>query len=145
MSVDLTQIELNEVFPGLHVAFPISSDTGTAATATVYFEVEPGAELPEHRDSAEELLVALEGSVEAYVGDTQIELAEGQVAVVPAMAPHGVRNTGDRRARILGFFGGSTVVSTFTTPQEPGGWQVGVIGAPMPMLAPLGEPVTLAV
>jgi quercetin dioxygenase-like cupin family protein len=144
-AVDLNDVELSENFEGLHVAFPISSATGTAATAIVYMEVEPGGELPEHQDSAEELLVALEGSVEAFVGDERVELAEGQIAVVPAMAPHGLRNMGDRRARILGFFGGSTNVATFATPHEPGDWRIAVVGAPTPVLAPLEQAVTLAV
>jgi quercetin dioxygenase-like cupin family protein len=144
-AVDLTRLPLHEHFDGLQVTFPVSSATGTAATATatVYMELEPGAELPEHRDSAEEVLVALEGSVEAFVGDEHAVLAEGQLAVVPAMAPHGLRNTSDRRARVLGFFGGATNVATFSAPQEPGGWQVAVVGAPNPLRAPLEEVVTL--
>ena len=143
-SVDLSNVDLNEHFEGLRVAFPISSATGTAATAVVYMELEPGAELPEHTDSAEELLLALEGSVEAFVGDEYGELAEGQIAVVPAMAPHGLRNTSDRPARILGFFGGSTNIGTFTEAQEPGNWRIAVIGAPVPVLAPLEEAVMAA-
>lgn len=137
-TVDLNDVATND-FNGLGVAFPVSSATGTAATATVYMDFEPGAELPEHRDSAEEVLLVLEGAVEAFVGEERIELAEGQLAVVPAMAPHGMRNTSSRRARVLGFFGGSTNVATFTEPQEPGGWQVAVVGGPRPLQAPLEE------
>jgi quercetin dioxygenase-like cupin family protein len=139
--VDLSAVPLYEAFEGLGSAFPVSSATGTAATAIVYMELEPGGALPEHRDSAEEILVALEGSVEAFVGDERAILSEGQLAVVPAMAPHGLRNTSDRPARVLGFFGGSTNVATFTEQHEPGGWQVFVVGAPMPLAVPIEEPV----
>ena len=142
-AVDLSTVPLHEAFDGLGSAFPVSSATGTAATAVVYMELEPGGALPEHRDSAEEILVGLEGAVEAFVGDERTILAEGQLAVVPAMAPHGLVNTGDRRARVLGFFGGSTNVATFTERHEPGGWQVFVVGAPMPLAAPIEEPVAL--
>jgi quercetin dioxygenase-like cupin family protein len=138
--VNLREQELVSNFEGHHVVFPVSSATGNAATATVYMEFEPGAELPEHRDSAEELLVVLEGTVEAHVDGATVTMREGDLTVVPAMAAHGVRNTGDRRARVLGFFGGATNVATFTDPQGPQAWRVFVVGAPIPMAAPLEEP-----
>jgi hypothetical protein len=60
------------------------------------------------------------------------------------MVPHGFRNASDRRARVIGFFGGSTNVATFAEPHEPGDWRIAVVGAPAPVLAPLEEPVTAA-
>ena len=138
--VNLREQELMSNFEGHHVAFPVSSATGNAATATVYMEFEPGAELPEHRDSAEELLLVLEGTVEAYVDGETTTLREGELAVVPAMAPHGTRNVSDKRARLIGFFGGSTNVATFTEAQGPDAWRVFVVGAPVPMAAALEEP-----
>ena len=141
--VNLRELPLQSNFEGHHVTFPVSSATGTAATATVYMEFEPGAELPEHRDSAEELLVVLEGSVEASVDGATVTLEEGDLAVVPAMAPHGARNASDRPARVLGFFGGSTNVATFTDEQGPDRWRVFVVGAPTFMAAPLEEPVAV--
>jgi quercetin dioxygenase-like cupin family protein len=139
-TADLNQIETMEVWEGMRATFPTSSNTGTAATATVYMTFEPGAELPEHRDSAEELVVVLEGAVEASVdGETGI-LGEGQLAVIPAMAPHGFRNVGDVPARVLGFFGGSTNVATFTDEHGPDAWRVFVVGGPAPLTAPLPEP-----
>jgi quercetin dioxygenase-like cupin family protein len=141
--VNLKELELQSVFEGHHVTFPVSSATGTAATATVYMEFEPGAELPEHRDSAEELLVVLEGTVEAHVDGATVTMEEGDLAVVPAMAPHGARNVSDRPARLLGFFGGSTNVATFTDAQGPDRWRVFVVGAPTFVAAPLEEPVAV--
>ena len=138
--VNLRELPLQSNFEGHHVTFPVSSATGNAATATVYMEFEPGAELPEHRDSAEELLVVLEGEVEASVDGATVTMREGDLAVVPAMAPHGARNVGDRPARVLGFFGGSTNVATFTEAQGPDRWRVFVVGAPTFVAAPLEEP-----
>ena len=139
-TADLNTIETMEVWEGMRATFPTSSATGTAATATVYMTFEPGAELPEHRDSAEEIVVVLEGAVEASIdGETGI-LGEGQLGVVPAMAPHGFRNVGDVPARVIGFFGGSTNVATFTDEHGPEGWRVFVVGGPAPLTAPLPEP-----
>src|SRR4029079_19725677 len=113
LKVDLAAVAPPERFEGLRAVFPITSAQGAVSTAIVYIELEPGGELPEHRDSAEELLLALEGEVEASVGDETGPLRAGEIALVPAMAPHGLRNVGDRPARLVGFFGGSTTVATF--------------------------------
>ena len=123
------------------MSFPSHSATGTASTATVLFELDPGAELPVHTDSAEELLIIVQGSGEARVGDEVGQIWKHQVALVPPMAPHGLRNIGDELLRILGTFSASTVVSTFTRPFEPGGPNVFVIGAPIPVAAHLEEAV----
>ena len=66
---DLDTFELASAGPGLRVSFPVHSATGTASTATVLFELDPGAELPVHTDSAEELLIIVQGTAEARVGD----------------------------------------------------------------------------
>jgi len=138
---DLDEFELPPMGPGLRVSFPLHSATGTASTATVLFELDPGAELPVHTDSAEELLIVVQGTGEARVGDEVAQLTRHEVALVPPMAPHGLRNIGDDVLRILGTFSSSTVVSTFERPFEPGGPQVFVIGSPVALAAHLEEAV----
>ena len=138
---DLDHYELPPMGPGLRVSFPLHSATGTASTATVLFELDPGAELPVHTDSAEELLIVVQGTGEARVGDEVGRITKHDVALVPPMAPHGLRNIGDDVLRILGTFSSSTVVSTFEQAFEPGGPQVFVIGSPVPVAAHLEEAV----
>ena len=138
---DLDGFEPVQTAPGFRVCFPLDSTTGSSSTATVLFELDPGAELAVHMDSAEELLVVVQGTAEARVGDEVGVLSAHQVALVPAMAPHGLRNIGDDVLRVLGTFSASTVVSTFERPFEPGGPQVIVIGSPVPLAAHLAEPV----
>lgn len=133
------EVELVEE-EGLRFGFPISSATGTAASAVVYFELDPGAELPIHQDSAEELLYIVEGTGEATVGDEKGVVEAGAIAVVPAMAPHGIRNVGEKTLRVVGFFAGSTAVSTFAEPWASGE-QVVVIGGPRPIALPLAAEV----
>jgi quercetin dioxygenase-like cupin family protein len=141
--VDLNELETRPVGLGRAVAFPVHSATGTAASATVWIALEPGGEVPEHRDSAEELLYIVRGEVEATLsGETGI-LRAGELAVVPPMAPHELRNIGDGDARVLGFFAASTVVSTFTERMGPEGERVFVTGAPLPLAVRLEEAVTL--
>ena len=137
----LDDFELVPTAPGRRVSFPLHSATGTASTATVLFELEPGAELPMHTDSAEELLIVVQGTAEARVGDELGRIATHEVALVPPMTPHGLRNVGDDVLRVFGTFSSSTVVSTFEQPFEPDGPQVFVIGAPVAMAARLAEAV----
>jgi quercetin dioxygenase-like cupin family protein len=138
---DMDDYELVPTAPGLRVSFPLHSATGTASTATVLFELDPGAELYVHTDSAEELLIIVQGTAEARVGDEVGRLEKHQVALVPPMAPHGLRNIGDDVLRVLGTFSASTVVSTFERPFQEGAPNVLVIGAPVPTASYLPEPV----
>ena len=138
---DLDDYELIPTAPGLRVSFPLHSATGTASTATVLFELDPGAELYTHQDSAEELLIVVQGSAEARVGDEIGRLEAHQVALVPPMAPHGLRNVGEDVLRVLGTFSASTVVSTFEQPFQEDGPQVVVIGSPVPIAGFLEEPI----
>jgi quercetin dioxygenase-like cupin family protein len=145
----MIKIELDAVPPivadgGLTVSFPFHSAMGAASTAAVWITLDPGAELAEHCDSAEELLYAVEGVVEASVGDESGDLRAGEVALVPAMVPHALRNTGDVQARVFGFFSASTNIATFTEPMGPDGPQVVAIGAPVRLAAPLAQVAALA-
>jgi quercetin dioxygenase-like cupin family protein len=112
--------------------FPFYVGSGTKNTAVVYFELEPGHRLGTHTDSAEEILLILEGRAEATVGDEQGRVSAGEMAVVPAMVPHALRNVGDETVRVVGFFSSNVVASTFDQPMMPLGQRV--VGTP-PVLA----------
>jgi quercetin dioxygenase-like cupin family protein len=124
----------------LKVNFPLFLGTGTKSTAVVYFEIEPGYGLGTHTDSAEEILLILEGEVDVSLGEEEGRLSAGQMAVVPAMVPHGMRNVGEDRVRVAGFFSSNVIVSTFDKPMMP--FNQRVLGTP-PVLAeeevPTGE------
>jgi quercetin dioxygenase-like cupin family protein len=120
ITTDLNTVELTEFIakskPGQRckATFPLFAAHGTTSSATVYFELAPGEELGTHTDSAEELLFIVEGEVEATVGNETERLAKSQIAVVPKMVPHNLRNIGQRTAKVLGFFGGANnIVATF--------------------------------
>ncbi len=101
------------------VTFPLLGAHGTSQTATVYFELEPGDHLGMHRDSAEELLVVLEGEVQAEVGEESAKATTGSIILVPKMVPHNVTNNGSTVARVLGVFGGANHIET----QFDNGWE----------------------
>lgn len=111
-------------------AWPVHRDTGAASTATVYFELAPGMRLPRHRDSAEEVLVVLEGEIEAVIGDERALVGAGGLIVVPAMAPHEALNIGATTARVAGVFSANTIVSVFDDSFDQTGGRV--VGSPPP-------------
>ena len=133
-SADLNRLELLEGSyehdPAMRIGvnFPMYAATGNESTAVVYFEIEPGHYLGTHTDSAEEILLILGGTVEASLGDEAGQLSAGQIALIPAMVPHSVRNIGHETARCVGFFSAATVESTFDQPMLPFGEQV--LGTP---------------
>ncbi len=112
----------------LKVNFPFFLGTGTKSTAVVYFEVEPGHRLATHTDSAEEILLVLEGEAEVSLGEERARLSAGEIALVPAMLPHGLRNSGEETVKVVGFFSSNVVVSTFDRPVMPFGQRV--VGTP---------------
>jgi quercetin dioxygenase-like cupin family protein len=145
----IDQLELVEVWyendptMRLKVNFPFFLGTGTKSTAVVYFEIEPGYRLGTHTDSAEEILLILEGEVEVSLGDEQGRLSAGEMTLVSAMVPHGLRNVGAETARVVGFFSSNVIVSTFDQPMMP--FNQRVLGTP-PVLEeeeiPIGDAST---
>jgi quercetin dioxygenase-like cupin family protein len=125
--LDLVEVTQSDTDMDVSVNFPFSPEfpatTGLELDGghnVVYFEVEPGKELGTHKDSPEELIICLEGDkIETWAGDAEGEIGAGDLAVIPPMAPHGFRNTGDVKARFLGIFSDSTTVSEFETELQP--------------------------
>jgi quercetin dioxygenase-like cupin family protein len=116
----------------VQVAFPINKWAGSHDSAVVYFEVEPGDRLPRHTDSAEEILYIVAGEAEAEVGDERGRLTAGDLAVIPAMVPHGLANVATETVKVVGFFSESEIVSSFDEPVQPFGMAVLNQGAPAP-------------
>jgi quercetin dioxygenase-like cupin family protein len=114
----------------VRAAWPVHRETGARSTAAVYFELDPGMHLGTHTDSAEEVLVVLDGEVEVIVGEERGVVRAGGLAVVPAEVPHDVRGRGATTARVAGVFSASTIVSVFDAEWAP--YATRVLGTPPP-------------
>ena len=66
--------------------FPLSAARGSQHSAVVYFELEPGCRLGRHTDSAEEVLLILQGTVEVTVGEETGRASAGQGSPGPTAA-----------------------------------------------------------
>ena len=102
------------------------------AVAGLSFEVAPGDHLATHTDSAEEILYIVSGTGIAHAGDESGRVSAGDLAVIPAMVPHGIANDGDETLRVVGFFCESKIVSTFDDLVQPIGQHQVEMGAPVP-------------
>lgn len=128
-TVDLTKLDMleawyeNDAAMQIKFKFPFYAATGNEQSSVVYFEIEPGHYLGRHTDSAEEIVLILSGTVEGSVGDETGQLSAGQAVLIPAMAPHRIRNIGNETARCVGFFAGAVVHSVFDQPLMPIGTQ----------------------
>ena len=114
----------------VRAAWPVHRDTGARSTAAVLFELASGTHLGTHTDSAEEVLVVLDGEVEIVVGDERRRASAGSIAVVPAGVSHDVIGIGDAPARVTGVFSSNTIVSVFDDEWMPYGTRV--LGTPPP-------------
>ena len=136
LTSNVRTLELREVlYPhdetrNIRVDFPISSARGSADSAVVYFELEPGKRLGRHTDSQEEILYIVQGEGEAEVAGEWAAVSEGTLAVVPAQQPHQIRNTGSATLKVVGFFAGSSVVSIFEESLIPGAGQAMFVTGP---------------
>ena len=126
LAMSTHDLALNEVWLSsdsqnarLRVDFPISNSVGSESTAVVYFKIEPGHYLPTHTDSAEEILYIVTGTARAQVGDEEGIVRAGDLAVIPALVPHGLANIGEDTVEVVGFFSDSHIVSEFEAPLEP--------------------------
>ena len=80
----LNDVQEKEIVPGYRARF-VHSDHITLA----YWDVDPGAELPEHSHPHEQIANVLEGQFELVVGGESRVLEPGMVAVIPSHTPHG--------------------------------------------------------
>jgi mannose-6-phosphate isomerase-like protein (cupin superfamily) len=66
--------------------------------------LEPGQEQKLHaHEDEDKIYFVLAGRGSFVVGDETRELAQGQIVMAPAGAPHGVKNSGDQRLTLLVF------------------------------------------
>lgn len=130
LSINLNQLPLrttwSEEVPSqrAHSTFPFLGSGANKDTSLVYFELEPGDHLGRHTDSAEEILLILEGKAEVEVGDERGIVEAPGLALVPTMVPHNIRNIGGGRVKVAGFFPAQHIIATFDNDWLPDGQNV---------------------
>ena len=94
-----------------------------------------------HTDSAEELLIILQGTAEARIGDEIGRLEKNQVGLVPPMAPTACAISATTCSACSGRSRPRPSCPRSSMPFEEDGPQVLVIGSPIMLAGRLEEPV----
>jgi mannose-6-phosphate isomerase-like protein (cupin superfamily) len=95
--------------------------SGASASGSSLLRVDPGCQLARHTDSAEEVVVVLDGAAEVSVVDETASVAAGDAVVVPKDRPHSVRNAGEVPLWFLAVYADRDVVTRYEQPVQPGG------------------------
>ena len=77
---------------------------GTTSSSMSYSVVGLGAGAPLHTHQADELIVVLDGTLEARLGDEVQRVDAEHTLVIPPNTPHSFTNVGPGDARLLTFF-----------------------------------------
>lgn len=99
--LNVPDVPMAEVLPGLRTRRVIDQPSGAGAVTLGELEIDPGGRLPLHRHLVEEVVVALEGAGQLVVDGERHELARGSVGFAPAGSAHSLENVGDSVLRIL--------------------------------------------
>ena len=124
-SIDLRGLELLEVWskadPTERVSFtfPINAESGATRASVAYAELAPGGAIPAHFDSANEVVLVLEGTTEFEFDGSTETVDPGKLVQIAAGSKHRVRNTGDQTAQLLFFFDEAADIVTFDEPLMP--------------------------
>jgi len=81
--IDPSVMESKELVKGFHAKF-IHSENMTLA----YWNIEDGAELPEHSHPHEQVTNLLEGTFELIIGGERKMVGPGEVAIIPSNVVH---------------------------------------------------------
>lgn len=106
----LDDVQTTEAVDGVHLAML----AGGERTNVQGFEIEPGAEVPEHSHEHEQAGVVYEGELTFLVDGEETVVGPGESYVIPGAEPHAAENRGDEPVR---------GVDVFSPPRTDPDWQ----------------------
>ena len=110
-------------------AFPVSAQTGAAASAVVYFEVEPGHNCGRHLHSTEEVMVIVDGKADVEIEGERRTIEAPGLVHVSAWTAHNVHGTGNSTLRVTSVFASAVFVTRFEQRLAPLDVDEVVVGA----------------
>ncbi len=126
-AVDASELELSDAWiegdqrARWRSAAGHSEKQGATKTGTSLLEVPAGCRLPRHTDSAEEVVVVIDGTAEIELGGERARVGAGGVALIPEDLPHEVSNVGEGTLRFMAVYASTDVVTTYEQEVQPDG------------------------
>jgi mannose-6-phosphate isomerase-like protein (cupin superfamily) len=77
----------------------VGEDHGGVGVCVLFVDAAPGQGPGLHKHPYEEVFIVQEGRGTFVVGDEEVEVGAGEIAIVPADTPHRFVNTGDGQLR----------------------------------------------
>jgi quercetin dioxygenase-like cupin family protein len=124
-TIELQKLDLIEAWskadPNERVrfTFAINGETGPQQCSVAYAELEPGSAIPRHSDSANELILVVEGTVESEIGGRIGTYGPGTLLEIPPHVKHRTENSGNSTARLVLYFDSPANEVTFDDPLMP--------------------------
>jgi len=88
--------------------------SGTTASSTIVYEIEPGGHLGWHTDATEETQYIIAGTGKLHLEDgSTFAVGPGSVFVLPTPMRHDLENTGKNTLRAVAFFAAAMFTQTF--------------------------------
>jgi propionyl-CoA synthetase len=124
-TIELQKLDLVEAWSKadpterVRFTFAINSETGQQQCSVAYAELETGGAIPRHSDSATEVILVAEGTVEIESDGQVGTFGPGTLLAIPPHAKHRTENSGDSTARLVLYFDSASNVVTFDDPLMP--------------------------
>ncbi len=94
-----------EGYPGITRTILVDASHGAQSLWVAHLEIEPGARVTTHiHPDTEEVMVIVEGELEAVLGDEVVTLGPGDTVLAPAGVKHGFVNRSGAKAVLLASF-----------------------------------------
>ena len=124
-TIELQKLDLIEAWskadPNERVrfTFAINGETGPQQCSVAYAELEPGSAIPRHSDSANEVMLVVDGTVEFEIDGQVGTYGPGTLLEIPPHVKHRTGNSGNSTARLVLYFDTPANEVTFDDPLMP--------------------------
>jgi len=124
-TIELQKLDLVEAWSKanpterVRFTFAINGETGQQQCSVAYAELDAGGAIPRHSDSATEVILVAEGTVEIESDGQVGTYGPGTLLAIPPHAKHRTENSGDSTARLVLYFDSASNVVTFDDPLMP--------------------------
>ena len=103
--IHTTELNENEIFPGVHSRPLVNSSLGSHTMTINSITIDPNAAIPAHiHPSHEEVLIIVEGTFSYELGKEKGHLTNGDAVLIPPEDRHYLMNTSNAVGTVIAIF-----------------------------------------